>query len=1509
MLTRMSALALAVFFGAGLLLTSTAHAQTCPVDKTCFYAPPAMPEPSGFSNGYDMVLAASAGTITGVYQLGTKVFVPFEVTAGTPLPIALNDTEDLASGYNVVEKRGAFIVADGPGLSVVQRELSGPWNHSASIKNATFSLGTRFRVGGYALDRSSNAESGFDVVSLYAPFGASVTITAPPGAPDNFFGDAITGKTVTVTLQEAETTLIRTLPGGCGVDMTGALITSDAPVSVISGGRGWSGCGIDGSCGDDGVDHLIPTNGLGTAYVVESYTSAVGRVTVVADVDNTVVTIDGTAVATLAAGEHHRFAPTGATYVQTEPPAYVFQDAGQTTCELGLSIIPPLALNGSTPLNLAFNAPGAGEAAVVIPTALVASLMYDGAALVTPTVTVVPGRSDLSTVLFPITTGTHTVSAGGDFQLGLVTASGGTGLFAYYNTYRVPGCGDGVQSDTEACDDGNLTAGDGCNEACLLEVGSSGCTLDDDCEPAGRCEAGTCEQRCSQDTDCNDDVACTIDSCDQMTGLCANAPPAGTDPADCCSRDVDCDDSDVCTADRCDAGACINAGAYETQGCFLAACPDDQIEPGADDDRSRHADVWTFGTACRLAWNADASAVTFTSEGSIATGEGCASFADPETGELLIYTDGIRVWDGADTQVSTGLGGDPSSLHSGVIVPAPGEVGKVFVFGHGATRSSGVNYQKFDLADGNVVADGAIATIAFPALQGREGMVVAQHANGIDSWVLVSGIDKIFIIKVSADTGVTLAGSVPSMLSVWNNGWSLFAVSHQSDKLVMSGNDGGAIMAWDFDRATGALSGRVEISGGAFSRTQYYGGVFSPDGTKFYFSTLTEGGNVSRFYQYNFEIGSFTTLSTESPGYSHGDARLGPDGKLYIAGSQGTNALHVVETPNAAGTAAGFMRYAMPAPAGCTIQLGLPQIPSPLSRIQLDLSIQVSAPSGTITGTTTTVSGNANAPDGATVVAFVSGPDGFEDQCTATVMNAVWACDADSIGPLGGGAHTIAASVSFEDASACGEGSFTVDARATISGCVWHDLNKDGMYDEMAEPGLGGVTVTLTPDGGMAQSTVTGDDGSYSFADLPAGTSYAVDVDPMDTELQGFGPSPADQASDSRVAPSTVVIAANDNVGVDDVKFGYINGCASMTASGTSCSDGSLCTTGDVCGDGGCVGSRVDCSELDGMCAAGICNPQDGSCFAETRELDGSTCNDGDLCTTSDVCAEGVCAPGAPVVCDAPNVDACEQSLICNSRTGRCDVTSLPLDTPCDDGNMCTTGESCGEDGCSRGQVVDCDDDNSCTTESCDPAMGCLDTGDMEDGSSCNDGSACSQMDRCASGECIGADPVVCEAAGECELPGVCSDETGLCDYANAPDNIRCDDGDACTNDEVCSEGSCGAGTPTVCAAPGVCELDGSCNTATGACEYPPAGGDDPLPIGLTDLGTLGGATSTAAPIYFDPLLKQEVAVAGHSETTDGRVHAYVLGETMVDITPDAAEAQTIGSGGANKVLFVYDDG
>jgi len=433
--------------------------------------------------------------------------------------------------------------------------------------------------------------------------------------------------------------------------------------------------------------------------------------------------------------------------------------------------------------------------------------------------------------------------------------------------------------------------------------------------------------------------------------------------------------------------------------------------------RSRHYDVWNFGSHCRVVWDDNATGFTFTTDPSISTGEGCASFSDPETGQLLIYTDGITVWNGAGTQVFTGLPGDPSSLHSGVIVPVPGTPGQVYVFGHGATVSNGAVYQRFALNAGAATPVGSTGTVDVGAGNGREGMLVIQHTNGVDWWLLIDGASSIYVVPVtSAGVGAPVATS--SGLSVWTNGWSVFTASHDGRTVVMSGNSSAAtgttsgdMAAWDFNPTTGALSNR-RLLNAAFRHTEYYGGVFSPNGRRLYFSTLTEGSNTGRFWQYDFDSATFTMLAQDQR-YSFGDGRLAPDGRIFVAGSMGA-ALHVVTDPDEVGTASGFVHDAYPQPAGCQVGLGLPQSPSTLAKVNLNLAVTINEPVGLVlAGDPVLPIGSAQAPDGATVSVSIAGANG-SGSCSGTVGSALWACD-DNVTGLQPGYYQADATLTYPD--------------------------------------------------------------------------------------------------------------------------------------------------------------------------------------------------------------------------------------------------------------------------------------------------------------------------------------------------------------------------------------------------------------------------------------------------------------------------------------------------------------
>src|SRR5207237_996243 len=93
---------------------------------------------------------------------------------------------------------------------------------------------------------------------------------------------------------------------------------------------------------------------------------------------------------------------------------------------------------------------------------------------------------------------------------------------------------------------------------------------------------------------------------------------------------------------------------------------------------------------------------------------------------------------------------------------------------------------------------------------------------------------------------------------------------------------------------------------------------------------------------------------------------------------------------------------------------------------------------------------------------------------------------------------------------------------------------------------------------------------------------------------------------------------------------------------------------------------------------------------------DGNTVS-GDCCSAICFFEQGGCACNAANVCTA---DACDPA------TG--DFVMTPNTAACDDGNPCTTRDTCLDGACHGGPPLACDDGNVCTTDSCDPAVGCM---------------------------------------------------------------------------------------------------------------------------------------------------------------------------------------------------------
>ena len=159
------------------------------------------------------------------------------------------------------------------------------------------------------------------------------------------------------------------------------------------------------------------------------------------------------------------------------------------------------------------------------------------------------------------------------------------------------------------------------------------------------------------------------------------------------------------------------------------------------------------------------------------------------------------------------------------------------------------------------------------------------------------------------------------------------------------------------------------------------------------------------------------------------------------------------------------------------------------------------------------------------------------------------------------------------------------------------------------------------------------------------------------------------------------------------------SGCIQVAAPSGPCNDGNACTTGDVCKSGECVGVVKACAKA-APCQLATCDSGTGTCTSNPQ-VNGAACDDGNACSQGDQCKGGVCV-GQKNPCDDGNLctfDACEAGGGCanSAQNGACNA----------DSNACTDPDQCQAGACIAGKVKVCDDKNPCTVDACDAVKGC----------------------------------------------------------------------------------------------------------------------------------------------------------------------------------------------------------
>lgn len=319
----------------------------------------------------------------------------------------------------------------------------------------------------------------------------------------------------------------------------------------------------------------------------------------------------------------------------------------------------------------------------------------------------------------------------------------------------------------------------------------------------------------------------------------------------------------------------------------------------------QEANIWYFGQNLGLDFNSGTPVVLL--DGALNTKEGCATISDTN-GNLLFYTDGVFVYNKNHHQMPNGfdLKGDPSSTHSGIIVPKPNDPNIYYVFTVDKKgEADGLNYSEVD-----ITADGGLGDVIVkntPLVTPTTEKLTAIQQPDIDKYWVVTHrwmSDEFLAYEVS-ETGVSTSpviSAVGSFVTSSNGQAAAGAIKISPDgtKLAVVRSDGmSEVQLFDFNATTGVVSNPTTLLN-LPTVDLFYGVAFSPNSKVLYISI---GGNG--VYQYNLEAGTSSDiinsqlLVSPTP-RAYAAMQIATDGKIYIARFD-NQYLDTIDNPNVIG--------------------------------------------------------------------------------------------------------------------------------------------------------------------------------------------------------------------------------------------------------------------------------------------------------------------------------------------------------------------------------------------------------------------------------------------------------------------------------------------------------------------------------------------------------------------------------------------------------------------------------
>jgi len=242
--------------------------------------------------------------------------------------------------------------------------------------------------------------------------------------------------------------------------------------------------------------------------------------------------------------------------------------------------------------------------------------------------------------------------------------------------------------------------------------------------------------------------------------------------------------------------------------------------------------------------------------------------------------------------------------------------------------------------------------------------------------------------------------------------------------------------------------------------------------------------------------------------------------------------------------------------------------------------------------------------------------------------------------------------------------------------------------------------------------------------------------------------------------------------------------------------NGQACQAGTMCQSGFCV-AGVCCESACGT-PPDLCRgaPTCGGGTCKYPIAEGKACNDGNKCTTVDTCNNaGQCVGASPVTCPTRSEACVSSSGTCVPSDGGCYYAPFDAGTPCNDNNGCTLSDRCnGAGACSPGSPRSCNTPGAgqqclVSVGECLPADGGCVYPPVDAGTACDDGTACTHTDQCNGTACSGTAYTCTPNQCQRQVPACAGDGGCVFTADNTKNGQTCDLGASQTG--FCMSGTC----------------------------------------------------------------------------------------------------------------------